>query len=191
MRLKFVAAAIACLSLAACGGSDSGQANNSQGNISNDSRTADTANASAIPASNKMAMIAVPKEQLLTTMHDRHEGMEAIGKANKAISRQLKDASPDLAVVRQSAAQIAKLSRQASGWFPQGSGPELGKTGAKPEIWQNQKDFAAKLHNFQTAASAFNAAAAGSDVNATKARFADLEGTCKACHDKYRSEMHH
>ena len=190
MRLKFVAAAIACLSLAACGGSDSGQANNAQGNISNDSRTAETANASAI-SSNNMAMIAVPKEQLLATMHDRHEGMEAIGKANKAVSRELKAETPNLAVVRQSAAQVAKLSRQASAWFPQGSGPELGKTGAKPEIWQNQKDFAAKLHNFQSAASAFNAAAAGSDVNATKARFADLGGTCKACHDKYRSEMHH
>ena len=37
----------------------------------------------------------------------------------------------------------------------------------------------------------FNAAAASGDVGAIKARYADLGGACKACHDKYRSEMHH
>ena len=147
--------------------------------------------AAVIVTSAGVAVAALPKDKLLSVMHARHEGMESIGKANKAIGRELKGDSPDLTVVRLSAAQLAKLSGQASGWFPRGSGPELGKTGAKPEIWQNQKDFLAKLHNFQVAAKAFNSAAAGNDLNATKARFADLGGTCKACHDKYRSEMHH
>jgi cytochrome c556 len=134
---------------------------------------------------------SLPRDKLLSIMHDRHEGMESIGKAAKAAGRELQAGSSDLNVVRQSAGQIAKLSQQASGWFPQGSGPELGKTGAKPEIWQNPQDFAAKLHNFQVAAQAFNAAASGGDVGTIKARFADMGGTCKACHDKYRSEMHH
>ena len=64
---------------------------------------------------------------------------------------------------------------------------------AKPEIWQpqNKADFATKLHNFQVAAPRFNAAVSGTDVGAIKARFAELGGTCKACHDKYRTEMHH
>jgi cytochrome c556 len=96
-----------------------------------------------------------------------------------------------LAVVRASSVKIAQLSREASGWFAKGTGPELGKTGAKPEIWQNPQDFAAKLGSFQKAAQIFDAAARGSDANATKARFADMAGTCKACHEKYRSEMHH
>jgi cytochrome c556 len=147
--------------------------------------------AAVILTSTGVAFAALPKDKLLSVMQVRHEGMESIGKANKAISRELRGNSPDLTVVRLSAGQIAKLSRQASGWFPKGSGPELGKTGAKPEIWQDPKDFAAKLHNFQVAAQAFNEAAAGNDLNATKARFGDLGGACKACHDKYRSEMHH
>ena len=33
---------------------------------------------------------------------------------------------------------IADCRRKASSWFPPGTGPELGKTGAKPEIWQNR-----------------------------------------------------
>ena len=134
---------------------------------------------------------APSRDQALKIMHDRHEGMETIGKNAKAINRGLAGSSPNLAAVRTSAAAIANLSRKASGWFPKGTGPELGKTGAKPEIWQNWPDFTAKLHNFQTAAKIFNAAAASGDVGAIKARYAELGGTCKACHDKYRAEMHH
>ena len=131
------------------------------------------------------------KQQLLSIMHERHEGMETIGKANKAIHRELDSASPNLAVVRSSAKTIAGLARKSSGWFPHGTGPDVAKTGAKPEIWQDPKDFAAKLAAFQKAASPFATAASGNDLAAIKAHYADLGGTCKACHDKYRSEMHH
>jgi cytochrome c556 len=124
-------------------------------------------------------------------MHERHEGMESIGKSTKAIKRALDASPPDLATVRTGAAQIADLAGKAPGWFPQGTGPDVGKTGAKPEIWQDPKDFASKLHNFQVAAAAFNQAAKSGDAAAVKAKFGDLGGTCKACHDKYRSEMHH
>jgi cytochrome c556 len=134
---------------------------------------------------------APSRDQALKIMHDRHEGMETIGDANKVIHRELAGSSPNLANIRSSAAAVYALSRKASGWFPKGTGPELGKTGAKPEIWQNWPDFTAKLHNFQAAAKIFNAAAASGDVGAIKARYADLGGTCKACHDKYRAEMHH
>ena len=130
------------------------------------------------------------RDRLLKILHDRHEGMEGIGKATKSINRELRGDSPDLTMVRLSAGQIAKLSRQASHWFPRGTGPELGKTGAKPEIWKDPRDFTAKLAAFQRSAQALNAAAAGNDVSVIRARFADMGGTCKACHDKYRSEMH-
>jgi cytochrome c556 len=93
--------------------------------------------------------------------------------------------------VKASAAQIADLSKKASRWFPAGTGPDVGKTGARPEIWQTPEDFAAKLSAFQKAALVFNAAAASGDMNAAKARYAELGGACKACHDKYRAEMHH
>jgi cytochrome c556 len=98
-----------------------------------------------------------------------------------------------MGAVRASAAKIAKLAFEAGAWFPQGTGPDVGKTGAKPDIWlpQNKADFGTKLHNFQIAAPKFQAAAAGNDLAATKARFAELGATCKACHDKYRAEMKH
>jgi cytochrome c556 len=190
MRIVICAAA-ACALLTACGGPQTSQANNAQANISNESR--DENSAAASTTTNAMVMHAGPVkgQDAVRIMHERHEGMETIGKSAKAIKRELDGASPDLAKVRAGAAQIADLSGKASGWFPAGTGPDVGKSGAKPEIWQNQQDFTAKLHNFQGAAKAFNTAAMSGDVNAIKAKFGELGQTCKACHDKYRSEMHH
>jgi len=145
----------------------------------------------ALSAAATTAAVSGPKAAQV--MHDRHEGMETIGKAFKALHREFDSASPFAPTVKSSSGQIASLSKQASGWFPAGTGPEVAKTGAKPEIWlpQNKADFAAKLSAFQKASLALNAASVGGDMNAAKARYADLGGTCKACHDKYRSEMHH
>jgi len=178
MRFGLITAAGACAILAACGGPETKRADN----YSKATKSAAVA---------MLAATRVSGEQAHKIMHERHEGMESVGKNNKVIKRELDAASPNLGTVRSSAAQLANLSARASGWFPAGTGPDIGKTGAKPEIWQDQKDFVGKLAAWQKAVRAFNVAAKGGDVNAIKARFADMGGTCKACHDKYRSEMHH
>jgi len=188
MRFVSVAAVAACL--VACGGPESSQASNSQANISNDARPAQTANASAA-TDLSMFTPAASKDEAMKIHHDRHEGMEAIGKGNKIIKQELNASSPNLTLIRSTAAKMTGLSKDASGWFHAGTGQEMGKTGAKPEIWQNQADVAAKLAAFQKAMQAFSDTANGSDVGAMKASFTNLAGTCKACHDKYRSQMHH
>jgi cytochrome c556 len=191
MRSSVVAASGACLLLAACGGWKSGQANSAQGNISKDNRPPVTAKASVVTdngVTNAMLLLAVPlpRDRALQVMKVRHDGMEAIGDANKAIHRAL--GAADIPTVRANAAKIAELSQQASTWFPGGTGPDIAKTRAKPDIWQNSEDFAAKLRAFETAARALQVAAGGNNVAAMNARFADLGGTCKSCHDKYRAE---
>ena len=178
MRTKLFTSGLALVLISACGSSTSSQANNQSANAIN--------TAAAIAAAKPLT-----KDRALAIMHDRHEGMEDIGKNNKVLRRELTAAAPDVSAVRAAAAAIAKHSLEAAHWFPAGTGPELGKTGAKPEIWQKPHDFKAKLHNFQVAARAFNSAARAGDLTAIKARYADLGGTCKACHDDYRSEMHH
>jgi cytochrome c556 len=134
---------------------------------------------------------ATAKVNVPAIMHERHEGMETIGKAFKTLHREFDSSSPNVATVRASADQIGNLAKKSSRGFVVGTGPEAGKTGAKPEIWQNWPDFVAKQHAFQQSAQAFRAAAASGDMNAAKARYMDLAGTCKACHDKYRTDMHH
>ena len=114
--------------------------------------------------------------------------MEKIGNTNKCARLASSIRSCPRSVRR---GDDARPVRSASGWFPAGTGPELGKTGAKPEIWQKPQDFAAKLRNFQAAAQVFQAAANAGDANAIKGRYADLVHTCSACHDSYRMDMHH
>ena len=133
----------------------------------------------------------MPHDAAMQRMHERHEGMERIGKTFKATGRTLKSGSPDLALVLSSAATIAQLSVKTMSWFPAGTGPDIGKTGAKPDIWQKPDDFVVRDKAFQQAAAVFNAAAKSGDMTAIQARFGDLGKTCKACHDSYRNQMHH
>jgi cytochrome c556 len=146
----------------------------------------------AIAACLSVAVLAAPlsTDRALVVMKERHDGMHMIADAAKAVHRALGD-TPDVATVRTNSTKLVQASRAASKWFPEGTGPDVGKTRAKPEIWQNREDFASKMRNFQAAARAFDASARTNDVAAMNARFADLDGTCKACHDKYRSEEKH
>src|ERR1700741_2393946 len=128
--MRFVSHAAACAlgTLVACGGWRATQAIGAQG--------------PGKAPSNGMSMLSVPlaKDRALAVMKTRREGMEAIGDSTKAIRRA--QSGPDLPTIRSNATKIAQLSQQASGWFPAGTGPDIAKTRAKPDIWQNSEDFA-------------------------------------------------
>jgi cytochrome c556 len=131
------------------------------------------------------------KRAALKLMHDRHENMEAIGKAVRTARRTLQSSSPDLTAIRTSAATIADFAPKVRTWFPAGTGPDVGKTMAKREIWQNPKDFSQKLRDWESAAVTFNAAAKSGDLQRINGAYAGLGKTCNACHDSYRNEHEH
>ncbi len=170
--------------LAACnqGGADS---NNALAEANSSGNEASAALENAVQQSN---LAPVDKAQALALMEERHEGYERIGKAMKVISRELKAESPNLQPVRQNAAVIAELAPKVQGWFPAGSGPDVGKTEARAEIWTKPEDFAAKSQDFTRAAQAFQAAANGNDIAAIRSAHGNLGKSCKACHDLYREE---
>lgn len=185
MRNKAIYALGAVALLAACGEQqDAGAGNDLM--RSAETRTG-AANISAAPAGAPLGE-PVSAERARTMMDERHENYERIGDAMKVISRELKADSPDLAQVRQNANVIATLAPQVPGWFPPGTGPDVGKTEAKAEIWQKPEDFLAKARAFEQAAAAFNAAAQGADLAAIRAAHGELGKSCKACHDLYREE---
>lgn len=181
MRKSVLIAAATISLLGACRQSEQAPANKET--------AATNAGVPATAAAAAAAPVSAEKAQAL--FHERHEGMENIGKSTKTIRAALESSSPDMTAVKSAAATIADLAGKSSGWFPAGTGQDvLHKTRALPAIWQKPEDFAAKDHDFQQAAQALKAAADGGDVNAVKARFADLGKTCKACHDTYRAEHH-
>ena len=69
-----------------------------------------------------------------------------------------------------------------------GPGTDKGTTRAKPEIWQNQDDFTAKMKDMHEASVALVAAVNGGDRKAIGAAIGATGKSCKACHDEYKSE---
>lgn len=188
MKIALIASAATMALLAGCRGSDAGQANNASGNIAINA-TANT-NATGSSVGPEMATQPVGKDQAASLMHERHDGMESIGKATKAIGRELQGSSPNLKTIQDAASKIAELAPKVPGWFPPGTGPDVGKTRAKPAIWQKPQDFAAKAHDLASAATALNSAATEGDMNKIKSAFDQLGKDCKACHDPYRAPEH-
>ena len=178
---RFLIACAACALVAGCSQADGNEAL-AEADASGNEAAAATENALA-------GATPLEREQALALMKERHDNYEKIGDAMKVIGRELKGDSPDLAAVRSNADTIAALAPQAASWFPQGTGPDVGKTHAKAEIWQKPEDFKAKADDFSKAALAFQSATRGTDVDAMRTAQADLGKSCKACHDSYRSKV--
>ena len=173
--------AAALVVVAACsrGEDATGESGNAVANGSAGNRS------SAVPPAAEKAR---SPEEIATLMHDRHENFEEMGDAFKAINRELKGHSPDLAVVRRHAETIGRFAPQVQTWFPAGSGPETGRrTRAKAEIWQDRATFDQRARAFATAGPRYLATVQGDDIAAIRAATAELGNVCKNCHDRFRA----
>lgn len=68
------------------------------------------------------------------------------------------------------------------------AGSEGGTTRAKPEIWLEEEEFAARLSDYRSAVDKLDAAVTSGDREAIAAEVGATGKTCKACHDDYKSE---
>jgi cytochrome c556 len=192
--MRFVGLAVTGVAvlLAGCGDWKSGQANSPQANISNESRVPETANSSVVTPANNMMLLAAapPKDQALRIMHERHEAMEGLGKAMKTLHRELDSGKPDINVIRAQTSTMAATAAKIPGFFPTGTGPEVGKTRAKSEIWKQRGLFLRRSREYLAAARAIDAAARAGDLNKVMALHESVDKACKACHDPFRAPEH-
>jgi cytochrome c556 len=173
---------VVCTLLAGCGGPQTSQGNNAQANIS------DTRDENAAATSNLQARVSAGDATKI--MHKRHEAMEGLGKAMKALHRELESGKPDINVVRQQTATMANAAPKIPNLFPEGTGPDVGKTRAKPEIWTQHDQFLRKAKDFQSSAQVIDAAARSGDLNKVMASHDAVDKACKACHDQFRAPEH-
>jgi cytochrome c556 len=136
------------------------------------------------------AAVAVHAATPDATVQARQKNFKQIGAAAKAAGDTLKTGSPDVGVIKTSAATIAMLAPHVPTWFPAGTGigSYKGKTGAKPEIWSDNAGFTAAAANLAKAANEFKAAADSGNLTAIRAKQQALGMACKSCHDKYRQK---
>jgi cytochrome c556 len=121
------------------------------------------------------------------TQKARHEHYEELGKAFKAVRDQTTASTPDFAALEKNADIVNKASVDQQQWFPKGTGPEAGKTRALPEIWSKPADFTAAQKMFSDRAPKLLAAVKSRDIDAVKGAFKEVGGSCKNCHDTFRS----
>jgi cytochrome c556 len=183
MRIASFTLAAAFVLLSGCGGPETSQANNAQANISNESRDDNQAAASNL-------QVRVSQGDAAKIMHDRHEAMEGLGKAMKALHRELDSGKPDINVIRAQTSTMASTAAKIPGFFPPGTGPDVGKTRAKPEIWTQRDLLTRKAKDFLAASQAIDAAARTGDVNKVMALHENVDKACKACHDPFRAPEH-
>ena len=115
----------------------------------------------------------------------RKEGFEATKKSFGAIKKILEEGG-DLSGAAASAQSINAFSKQVPALFPAGS--DKGETKAKAAIWSNGADFGVKAQAFETESAKLVQAVASGDKAAVQKQFGAVGGTCKGCHDTYRSE---
>lgn len=122
--------------------------------------------------------------------HIRHALMELMGWNMKTVAGMSTDKMPyDQASAVEHGERLAALGRMIADAFARDtSGAELGRpTQALDAIWQNQADFKMKGEKLVETATAY-AAAAGESEAAAKKAFIMVGGSCKGCHEDYKSE---
>jgi cytochrome c556 len=124
--------------------------------------------------------VALAQDVIQTRKAGFEDYKKAMGEIKDAVGK------GDLAAVGPVADRIDAFAAQIPGLFPPGS--DKGRTAAKEVIWANFPDFTAKAQDLQTAAKALKVAAASGDKAATGKAFGAMADTCKACHQRYRSE---
>jgi cytochrome c556 len=122
---------------------------------------------------------------------ERQQGMKDMGAAFKAVRDQLRQASPDMEIIKTAGDNIKKNADLIANWFPRGTGTEAGvKTGAKPEIWSDAGTFDKKRADLVAAAGPFAEVTASGDKAAIGAAVRPLSRTCKGCHDMFFDDEH-
>ena len=64
----------------------------------------------------------------------------------------------------------------------------MGQTRARPEIWQNLDDFQSKLNTMREESEKLALVATTGDKRAILKQFQKAGGSCKNCHDDYKSK---
>lgn len=137
------------------------------------------------------ALAEVEPAQLI---EERQEFMEGLGDNLKVIRDFVKEGIGTAGDVAEAARKIGEQADEIPTLFPEGTGMhEVDiETGARPEIWEDPEDFAAKAESLREAALNFaeEAEQHGDDRASIGRGLATLgRDGCGACHQVYREDL--
>lgn len=119
----------------------------------------------------------------------RESMMEVTGYNFKKMAAMVKKEMPfDKAEFLKMAETVHYMSTLTADGFPKGSDELAGPTHAKAEIWSKPEEFKKDIADFQKASEALVVAAKTGDMSAIGPKFKETAGSCKQCHDSFRSK---
>ena len=124
---------------------------------------------------------SVPPDPIVTA---RKAGMFLSG-GNLAAMKSAAEAGADLRQLFAPAMSLMRWAETLPALFPAGTGGEPSK--ARPEVWSDRAGFEAAATAYAVATRRLYTAAAGGDRAIFLERWAEVRGTCGACHDAYKS----
>ncbi|WP_395683302.1 c-type cytochrome [Dokdonella sp.] len=134
------------------------------------------------------AAIATAAVKPETAIAYRQAGYTMLGWNFGPMAQMVRGKTPwDAAEFARRAERVALIAPQLLEGFPEGSDTGA-TTEAKPDIWKNMDDFKLKMDDLVKQSKLLADAAKSGDEARMKEQFKQTAGTCKACHDKYRSE---
>jgi cytochrome c556 len=123
---------------------------------------------------------------------ERQEAMKGLGSKMGTIDNFVTKGEGDAAAVATAAQEIQATASKIPDLFPAGTSmnDNVGKTGAKPEIWANFDAFKAAATKMGDLAGALATAAGGGDKQAITDAFAALgKDGCGGCHSQFRQKL--
>lgn len=119
----------------------------------------------------------------------RESMMEVTGYNFKKMAAMVKKEMPfDKAQFLKMAETVHFMSTLTADGFPKGSDEMAGPTHAKDAIWSKPEEFKKDIAAFQKASEALVVAAKTGEMSAIGPKFKDTAGSCKKCHDGFRSK---
>jgi cytochrome c556 len=126
---------------------------------------------------------AVAGPDLTGVVKGRQAGMRMSGAIMAGIKGAI-DRGDDVKTQVFAARALTSWANALPGMFPEGS--NIAPTEAMPTVWTDGAGFKAKADAYAAATTKLGAAAQAGDKAAFAAAWAEVRGTCGACHDAYK-----
>jgi cytochrome c556 len=136
----------------------------------------------------KPAPVEAAKPERTPAQSYRHEAFELLGHHMKAASLVAKGGVDRPGDVAMHARAMFDIAATLGELFPEGSGPEVGRTDALPAVWAQPDLFAEKVKAFQAATAELVVAAGSGDAEVVKGALGATGAACGSCHEVFRAD---
>lgn len=112
--------------------------------------------------------------------------MKAMGAHMNAMSMVVKRQVSDRSRLAVDAEALRGLAGGLPALFPKGTGPDVARTAAKPDVWQRWPEFNAASKRLESETARLLQLARGKDAAAFDKQFETVNAACNECHQQFR-----